>query len=294
MSMKKNLVPFFSRIYGPAFSPQTLAVWISAIVIAVVAGPFGTFEAMSPLKRALYWGAVVSASVFFGYTVRAVAHAVVGPGRPALFDAFGVTIMTLVFAPVVWVMARVAGGGAGRTPPSLAQVFFYVFLVTGVICVVRRLIPGIEPETYRFLSPEPPGGTPPDDPPVDMPAPAEAVPQEAAALARPRIMRRLPPGARGRILRLAASDHQVEVVTQTEVISLRMRLKDAIYEMEPVQGYRIHRSHWVARDAVVRFRRNGPQKLVAELTNGDRVPVSRKYRTNLENAGIIKTPERDG
>ena len=71
---------------------------------------------------------------------------------------------------------------------------------------------------------------------------------------------------------------------------LRLRLSDAIDEMEPVEGLCTHRSHWVTRAAIAgHVRESG--KLFVTLENGDRVPVSRTYRPQLEAEGLV--PEQD-
>ena len=148
--------------------------------------------------------------------------------------------------------------------------FFYVFVITAAAVVVQRLLTKAEARPSR----------------------ATQAPDDAIALViQPRLMGRLPQAARHRILRLSGRDHQVEVTTQAGVTSLRLRLRDAIAEMEPVEGYSTHRSHWVAKDAVTGVAREGSQKLYLVLCNGDRVPVSRTYRPALEQAGLIDPPQ---
>jgi DNA-binding LytR/AlgR family response regulator len=70
-------------------------------------------------------------------------------------------------------------------------------------------------------------------------------------------------------------------------------LGDAIDEMEPVKGICTHRSHWVALGAIKRVEREGARLFVV-LRNGDRVPVSRKYRPRLEQAGLIDRSDGQG
>ena len=297
MSMKNNEKPILTRMFAGVLSPLTIVVWLSAIVVAVVAGPFGTLDAMGLGRRVVFWGIVVTVSVCLGYLVRAVSIRVAGKTRPGLADAVAVALMTVIFAPFVWFLARFVEATGDRTPPTLPETFFYVAVVTAAVFVVRRLTPGIETQTYRFLQRD------------TAPAPAQAQASVAGATngavrdpappprgpePRPRLLRRLPAQARGTVLRLSASDHHVDVVTAAATVSLRMRLKDAIDEMEPVTGYCTHRSHWVAKDAIVRIRRDGPQKLFLELANGDRVPVSRTYRPALEEAGLLPQPAPDG
>ncbi|MEZ5714276.1 MAG: LytTR family DNA-binding domain-containing protein [Paracoccaceae bacterium] len=70
------------------------------------------------------------------------------------------------------------------------------------------------------------------------------------------------------------------------MVTIRLRFSDAIAEMEPMQGYCTHRSHWVSHAAISGVERE-PGKLFLRLVNGDRVPVSRKYRPELEKARIV-------
>jgi DNA-binding LytR/AlgR family response regulator len=91
---------------------------------------------------------------------------------------------------------------------------------------------------------------------------------------------------------LTAKNHYVEVVTDKGSTTIRMRLADAIDEMEPVEGYCVHRSHWVARSAINAVERENAQKIFVLLSNGDRIPVSRKYRPNLEKTGLVATPHK--
>lgn len=68
--------------------------------------------------------------------------------------------------------------------------------------------------------------------------------------------------------------------------SLLMRFSDAIEETLGVPGAQVHRSHWVAWDAVTGVERE-PGKLFLILTDGSRIPVSRAHRDKLEERGLI-------
>ena len=68
--------------------------------------------------------------------------------------------------------------------------------------------------------------------------------------------------------------------------AIRLRFGDAIEEMDPVDGFCTHRSHWVARQAVSGAERERG-KIFLRLENGDRVPVSRTYMPDLEEAGLL-------
>lgn len=250
------------------------------MLIAVVAGPFGTFEAMDFGQRAIFWGVIISVSIVMGYTMRGVAMLIVGHGRPLLFDLVATIGMTLVFSPIVWVFSIFFSRATGVGMPSPLQLTLYVFVISFGVYVLRRLVPGIEPTTYPFLQQESGSVT------FTETETETETDTDTETLAEPRLMRRLPPEVQAPVLRLSASDHHVEVVTERGSEVLRLRLADAINEMEPVDGMRPHRSHWVSRDAVESLERENAHKFYLTLRNGDRVPVSRSYRAKLEKEGL--------
>nr|WP_258571113.1 LytTR family DNA-binding domain-containing protein [Flavimaribacter sediminis] len=99
-------------------------------------------------------------------------------------------------------------------------------------------------------------------------------------------MKRLPVELRGKLQYLTVQDHYVEVVTDKGSYLVLMRLGDAIAETAPVEGLRIHRSHWVALSAVGRIRREG-DRLLVETVGGAVLPVSRSHRAALREAGLV-------
>jgi DNA-binding LytR/AlgR family response regulator len=64
-----------------------------------------------------------------------------------------------------------------------------------------------------------------------------------------------------------------------------MRLADAIRETGDVAGLQIHRSHWVALEAVEGVKRRDG-KLFLEMADGALLPVSRGARGRVKAAGI--------
>lgn len=102
----------------------------------------------------------------------------------------------------------------------------------------------------------------------------------------PRLLDRLPAALHGPLLSLSAIDHYTEVTTDIGSTRLLLRLSDAIAEAAPTPGLRLHRSHWVALDAIAEARRDGPRAIVT-LTDGSERPVSRNNITELEDAGLL-------
>ena len=100
------------------------------------------------------------------------------------------------------------------------------------------------------------------------------------------ILSRLPTGFPDNILALGVEDHYVRVHAPDRNEMLLMRLGDAIAEMEGVDGMQVHRSWWVARDALITAKRDGRNWRLM-LSSGLEVPVARTYVTKLKDAGWI-------
>jgi DNA-binding LytR/AlgR family response regulator len=102
----------------------------------------------------------------------------------------------------------------------------------------------------------------------------------------PLILERVPLPARGALWALVVQDHYVEVVTERGRTLVLMRLGDAIREVGKVEGVQIHRSHWVALDAVKRVVKTDGKVAVA-LPDGRRLGVSRGYMAAAREAGLV-------
>lgn len=97
--------------------------------------------------------------------------------------------------------------------------------------------------------------------------------------------RRLSAKRRGaRLIAVEAHDHYLKVHTDGGEELITLRFADALAELALAHGWRVHRSWWVAAEAVegVRWRRGGGElRLVGGLT----APVSRTHRAMLKKAG---------
>ncbi len=111
-------------------------------------------------------------------------------------------------------------------------------------------------------------------------------PVGTSATKPPPILERLPLPQRGKLLALSVADHYVDVKTDRGTSLLLMRLSDAIKETAGAPGVQIHRSHWVALDAVKAVSR-ASGKIVVELETGDKLPVSRGYLAAAREAGLV-------
>ena len=230
---------------------------VLGLVVGLV-GPFGTFETMAMVPRLAYWMAIVVGTSALGAFVAGLAERVLPRSWPPLAigalagAAAGPAIALFVL------LLNIATFGPGVTPIGFLTLLLYCTLISAAVTALSALF-----------------------------APAANVrAADAVSAAEPALLQRLPRPQRGRLIHIAVSDHYVDVTTDKGTSLVLMRLSDAIRETAPVPGLQVHRSHWVALDAVRRgTRREG--KPVLELENGTIVPVSRSYLDAVRAAGLL-------
>ena len=268
------------------FSRSEAASWVLFSCLAAYTGPFGTYS-LSLGWRLLYWTLVVVISAAMGSIFLRLSWALLGPGRRAARDLLTAVLMTMCFTPVlIWLSRRFL---SEEFSSAIDAFYFaqYVAIITLGVLAGRRVLPDVATAWRSDRAAEPKAKQPADAPAPAPAAAAEPVPDPAPEPSpQPRLMRRLPEGFAGPILRLTSEDHFVDVVAPDQTVRLRMRLADAVDEMDPVEGFCTHRSHWVVRDAIDGVERGGGRVLL-RMSNGDLVPVSRTYRPKLLAAGIL-------
>ncbi|MEL6645339.1 MAG: LytTR family DNA-binding domain-containing protein [Pseudomonadota bacterium] len=247
---------FALRELRAQFGNRRVLVVLAGIgVILGVVGPYRTGEVMLAAPRIVYWMAIVFVSYAVGsFTVAVLGRLLDGPRVPpwARVVAQGIAIGVMV-APVVLVINWIVFGIVPEGPPAVVEFVATVCAVTLVIAVAFELY----------------GDT-----------------AEEARVAAPAILQRLPVAQRGTLLSLSGEDHYVRVRTDRGEEMVLMRLADAIAEAAPVAGLQVHRSHWVARDAVAAARRSG-ERAILTLTSGDEIPVSRANVRAVREAGLL-------
>jgi len=101
-----------------------------------------------------------------------------------------------------------------------------------------------------------------------------------------RFMRRLPTKLGTELMCLSMEDHYVRAHTRQGDTLILMRMSDAIEELEGYGGAQVHRSWWVAADAVETVNK-APRKLSLTLKNGLTVPVSQRRVKQLRETGFL-------
>jgi hypothetical protein len=109
----------------------------------------------------------------------------------------------------------------------------------------------------------------------------------SASAEPPKFLERLPLKLRGaEVWAVEAEDHYLRLHTSRGQDLILMRLADAIAELEGIEGAQVHRSWWIAREAITDARR-GDGRATLTLKDGAQVPVSRTYAGMLRERGWI-------
>lgn len=243
-------------------------ILVIGVVLALL-GPFGSFN--DPIElRLVYWVGLALA----GYAFYAPISGVVVPwGKNldlpewALWIA-AVLIATVPMAAFVWWLGQLGGDFAWpRLDQALAH-YVNVLIIGAGITVLFHILQR-KPAPY---------------PAASEPEPARA--EQLEAVMGPRFLERLPAELGTDLIALEMEDHYVRAHTAlgSELVLLRMR--DAVAELDGMEGEQIHRSWWVARGAVSDVQREG-RNIRLVLDNGIVAPVSRANVAALKERGWL-------
>ena len=250
-----------AETWRSVFSLRIMAIVFCVMVFAVLAGPFGTLTTMGTGERVLLWVPLIAISVVIGWISNLIAQIALEDRHPALIEALAVVVMTVVYAPCVLISTSLINPEVLAATGGTVRLVIYVFVVVAGVAVIRHSVLAFQPQSDR---------------------------EQDQMGTEARLLQRLPKHLRALVLRLSARDHMVEVATEAGIARLRLRLSDAVAEMEPVEGFMAHRSHWVAKHAVVEGQRRDPGKVYLKLSNGDLVPVSRTFRPDWMETGLLE------
>lgn len=213
------------------------------------------------LPRLIYWiGCIVGGGVI-GFTCERLIGLRMPPGWRRLF----VAAVTMTPPVALLVFATGAAMGIQRfNVASAANLLWQVFVISLPVLAVRSLVwraPVTIVETRTI---------------VKTPVPMEEVAFRQRLSSRRRT---------ARLIAVEADDHYVRVHTNDGTELVTLRFADALAELTGAEGMQIHRSWWVANDAIeaVRWRRGGAGE--ATLFGNFHAPVSRNHAPTLKAAG---------
>ncbi len=265
---------------GVTLNRSLCVTWALMSLACVVTGPFGTYEGMALGQRVMIWPFLLGFGFVLAAVLRYIAEHLLG-----LYGLMpGGILVALVHAAVypfvvLGVLSAWSGNPMPQTPPY-GELAAFVFCVAILAGRVRELARKSRANDQIW----PTGPKEPVLPPARadaMPGPQAPVLPEPEAPVVPLILSRLPAEVHGPLLRMSSRDHYVDVHTALGSASVLIRLSDAIREASLVQGLQVHRSHWVACDAIEGLvRRSGQIRLI--LRDGTDVPVGRSFRPGVD------------
>lgn len=244
------------RFRDGVLSPVRLTAWAAVSALATLAGPFGTYDAIPLVERAVFWFGVVGLSIVLASLIKAVLRTLAPTLGAWRETAIFAPLLALLLVPMVHRLAVARAGDPGLVTVTPSELALVVLCVSFGVTAIRQVVLASFPARTA-----------------------------APAVAAPRILQRLPQQGAGKILRISVRDHYVEIVTDRSREKVLMRFSDAIAEAEGIPGLQVHRSHWVAEDAVRGVERE-KGRMFLTLEDGSRVPVSRGFRDAVMEAGI--------
>lgn len=240
----------------PLIGRATAAEFAGLVLFGVFLAATEAFETghMWPPLRYLYWqmalvGGGVIAAVIEPFLARRL------DGRPLVFAAAQLVAMTVLITAWVSVIQVLVFGErayAERILPLLPGVMTVNIAVILLAVMIRRvLLPAVRPVLSEDVAP-------------------------------PTIRAKLPPRlARSRLIAVEAEDHYLRIRTESGSALVLMRFSDALEALSGLDGFRSHRSWWVARTAVEAARWKGGRGTLT-LSDGSSAPVSRTYAATLK------------
>lgn len=254
--MPRTMHKLISMLTGPV----ALISWLLTSVAATYVGPFGTYSYLGFTQRAGYWFTIIAVSIVLALGTRVLVEERVPALNGLSQSAAVIGLFSAAYAGTLYAINSYVFSDVWDQVPSLPELWLFIVLIS---C-------GIEALRYFVKT---------DDV-------AEQEPAQPEKPVQPAFLNRLKPGIGTGLVRLKVRDHYVEAHTDSGSDLLLMRFSDAIRELDGIEGMQVHRSHWVAVDAVTGHRKE-KGKLFLVMADGTEVPVSRNYRGAVVEAGLI-------
>lgn len=217
-------------------------------------GPFGTYPALALPSRYGFWIGLI----LFGYLcvqlawipTRVVPYFAARPQPVRLIAVAIASAVPMLFA-TAWALVQVQ---PGRVVGAMDLPGLFVAVASVQLMLSFAALHILVPQT---------------------PEPRPAATRGGSH--RPAFMLRVPLHLGTDLVAIEAQDHYLRIHTRLGADLILCRFADALNELTEADGLQVHRSWWVAADAVQAMARDGARTFVT-LANGVRVPVSRSFR----------------
>lgn len=246
---------FLKELLSNIRKPLMLRAVIFACFFFSLLGPFGTITDLTLVQRVVYWTPVLAIVAIIWTVCYALTLRYRGQMPILRLRALLVLLFSAVFTPIIYVYNSNIFPHRPEAATPFVDVAYFVVLMAAAIAVAITILEEV---------------TDPVRPP-----------------ARPKLMERLPDINEAEISRITVEDHYVQVfLSDGRAERLLMRFADAVAEMDGVPGHCTHRSHWVAEKFIAGHERIENRDFVV-TSCGARVPLSRTYRKQLTDRGLI-------
>lgn len=243
---------------------------VIGVALALI-GPFGSFQDPLPLRLVVWLG-----FAYIGYAVYSPIDGLAKRLAPKLelpawgLQIAGVFASSVPMAITVWVLPRLPDRVTVPNLPTAVTQYLYVVVIGGLITLIFAVMKrdDVLPDVTVTQSAAP------------------APPENKGPRRGPRFLDRLPPELGSELIALEMEDHYVRAHTALGNDLVLLRMRDAVAELDGIEGEQVHRSWWVARGAVADVKREG-RNVRLVLDNGLEAPVSRANVTPLKDAGWL-------
>lgn len=234
------------------------------LAIAVAVGVFLALsrafvgESLSLTQRLVYWLPLMVVGAVWGHLCAALVRRYIDMDEKPWLTVVALSLVAaLPFSLLVWAWTGPAFGEPVFPLWVLPKFIVPVLTITVALTLINVFVSRAPPETHA--------------------APAGAAPA--------RFLERLPFKLKGATIHAVESeDHYLRVHTDRGSDLVLMRLSDAVAELEGLEGAQVHRSWWVAKEAVLGAKR-GDGRATLTIKGGVEAPVSRRYAPALRKAG---------
>ena len=238
-------------------------------------GPFGTYLGEGLVERIIHWWQLLMGAYLM---IRPAIYLLIRLARLTELPARSVMLWGVVVAsvPLAWIW-RTVGQDEFRELDGYAGLLPFSLLCSLAVMGVSQWADAADLRFRKRLQ-KAPGPT--------NSRPAVTGAGEETHAAEPALRSRLSDSFTGPILALQSEDHYVRVHGENASELILIRLRDAIAEMDGVDGVQVHRSWWIARDAVASAELSGRSWAIT-LTNGEIAPVARDSVEKLQSQGLL-------
>ena len=269
VKMRERLVRL-SRWLGPPL--------VVGLVLGLL-GPFGTYQSLAAGPRLAYWLAVISMNWFLTNAIVRQAEALAGDRLPMSRISVPLLGAWLAALPETGIMVLANGLSGIGWPANMVVLLGQVLVLLTAITLPIYTLEEMRARLDDRRDQDQPAAGAPTKPMTEAQTTWHA--EEGPA----RFAARLPRPIGGQLLCLETQDHYLVIHHSRGSEMILCRMKDAARELDGL-GLRVHRSWWVARDAVASVERDGHCTFLC-LTDTRRVPVGRSFRADLKAAGWL-------